>query len=90
MVHAIRALIIAVLISFSGPVCAADALLPVTLNLVRCVTQAERINMCDTRQLCCDFIEPKKMVVSNAKSEWTQADDKFVTPQNKAENIAIE
>jgi hypothetical protein len=36
---------------------AAEVLLPIRVNLVRCVTQDERARMCEERNLCCHLVE---------------------------------
>ncbi len=36
---------------------AAEVLLPVQVNIVRCVTQEERIRMCNERSLCCNLVD---------------------------------
>lgn len=40
----------------------AEAVMPVTVKLIRCVTQAERINMCQEHQMCCGLISTEDMV----------------------------
>lgn len=36
---------------------AAEALVPVQVNIVRCVTSEERVKMCTERSLCCQYID---------------------------------
>lgn len=36
---------------------AAEATLSIKVRLVRCITQKERQNMCDSESLCCNLIE---------------------------------
>lgn len=39
------------------PAAAAEATLMIKVRLVRCITQNERKFMCDSENLCCEFIE---------------------------------
>lgn len=43
--------------AFSGITEAAEVLMPAKVELVRCVTQEERIQMCKERNLCCYLID---------------------------------
>jgi len=76
------------LIFFSGPACAAEALFPIKVTLIRCVTQAERVNMCDTRQMCCDLVAPDNMVV--VSSIQSQHDNRIEVPKEKATYTVLE
>ncbi len=37
---------------------AEEATLPITVRIIQCVTQQERIDMCEKEMMCCDLIEP--------------------------------
>lgn len=47
-----------------APVYAADTVLPIKVRIVRCVTQAERINACDQEGMCCEFLDPDNSLKS--------------------------
>lgn len=42
---------------FTGQALAAEVRMPVKVELVRCVTQQERVQMCHERNLCCHLVE---------------------------------
>jgi len=62
-------LIIAVCLLLALAAFAAEALLQVQVNIVRCVSQEERIQMCRERSLCCEYIDDDMRVDSNAQAE---------------------
>lgn len=90
MVRAIKTAILFMLVFSSGPAYAAEALLPVTATIIRCVTQSERVNMCDLREMCCNLVSPENMTLSKAQGDWNEMSKEPEGTENKFADIIIE
>lgn len=50
-------IVVAICFLFAAAALGSEALLPVKVSIVRCVTEKERLNMCEQRELCCHLID---------------------------------
>lgn len=64
-----------ILMFLATPAHTAEVEMPITVTLVRCVTQAERANMCEARHICCDLV-PRKMTAARNQSETSGQEER--------------
>lgn len=76
------------LLPLSGFACplayATDTVLPIKVRIVRCVTQAERLNTCHQEGMCCEFLDPDSEDSLRSKVSFMQFSP---APDNGGETV---